>query len=821
MLYPSPLSASPDAYRAAFRDVWLLRFGSLSGAAALVERQLAEAGGDQRLTLRMLLLQQRLGPQSSAAAEQYLLLAERMQDLGDLPGCLIAKSFALGTANFGGDVAVALAAYERLSADIARLQDPLEQHAALGPSLLLYQATGHLQAYMQQACRMLQLAQEIAHSGLRSAALCNLGIAFFLAGDELQARQHLEQAVASDELGGWVRFSAVALLAEIYASADEVDKVIPLLRIWSFPTHAAELDGATLAHFHALGAEIHAQLGQAQQARAYLDFVDARPAQQHSDDVRCQLALARAMVLQAEGRGTLAAAAAAEALGLVQTMPRSERTLAPRFWCRAAELAGAQGLWESAYRLLARHRALEQGKKQDIAAVRRVAAQFQSDASARALEAAQRDRLTGLGNRERLIAVGDGWIERGLAPQVAMLNVRRFNAINEALGREVGDAVLQAVAERLSQACIRFGHALAGRVYADQFALVLAKGPGEPEQLQALSAELFATPLEVAGQWVDISAAWGLAHGPAHGNSMHRLMGHAEMALQEGRRTDAGWTVYEASLARADPLQLSLISELKRAAQAQEFSLLVQPKFRLSDNTVTSFESLIRWNHPSRGLVLPADFIPFAESTGNIRGITEWVLGQAMRLSARLRAAGLFSQIAVNVSVHDVGYAGFPGLLAELLRANGARAEDIRLELTEGAVMKDPATVIDRMREINAQGFEWSVDDFGTGQSSLAYLHRLPVSELKIDRSFVRGAASSSTTLTLLKAAIDLGRNLGLATVGEGAETAEDWALLRQLGCGMAQGWFGAHPMPEQELIRWLQDRARPAAPASAGPAPH
>ena len=401
MSYPSLLSASPDAHRAAFREVWLLRFSSLGEAAALVGRQLAEAGDDERLTLRMLLLQQRLGPQSSAAAQQYRALAERMQALDDLPGSLIAQCFALGAENFGGDVASALAAYEGLSADINRLQDPLEQHAALGPSLLLYQATGNLQAYMQQACRMMQLAQEIAHSGMRSAALSNLGIAFFLAGDELQARQHLEQAVASNDLGGWVRFSAVAILAEIYASADEVDKVVPLLRIWSFPAHAAELDGPTLVHFHALGAEIHAHLGQSPQARAYLDFVDARPAQQHSHDVRCLLALARAMVHQAEGRGALAAAATAEALSLVQTMPRSERTLAPRFWSRAAELASAQGQWETAYRLLARHRALEQEKKQDIAAVRRVAAQFQTDASARALEAAQRDRLTGLGNRER------------------------------------------------------------------------------------------------------------------------------------------------------------------------------------------------------------------------------------------------------------------------------------------------------------------------------------------------------------------------------------------------------------------------------------
>lgn len=807
---PSPLSASPDAHGLAFREVWLARYGSTSTAAALIQQHLADAAGNERLTLRMLLVKQRLGSLTPGAAQPYRALAERMSALGDVPGSLIAKSMALGAENFGGDVASALTAYEQLSADINSMQDPLEQHAAIGPSLLLYQAAGNLVGYMQQACRMLQLAQEIDHSGMLSAARSNLGIAFFLAGDELQARHHLEQAVASNELGGWVRFSAVALLTEIYASAGDVDKAIPLLRIWSFPEKAAELDGQTLVHFHVLGAEIFAQLGQREEARAYLDFLEARPSDQFSHDIRCLLAMAHALYHHAEGRSAEAAAMAAEAMALVQAMPRSERTLAPRFWCRAADLASAQGQWEQAYRLLERYRRLEQEKKRDIAAVRRVAAQFQTDASARAIEAAQRDRLTGLGNRERLIAAGDGWIARGLSPRVAMLNVRRFNAINEALGQEVGDAVLQAVADRLSQACIRFDHALAGRVYADRFVLVLAGGQGDDVSLiEALAAEMFATPLDVAGQWVDISAAWGLSHCPAHGTSMHRLMSHAEIALHEGQRNDAGWTIYEPGLVRADPLQLSLISELKRAAQDDEFTLLVQPKFRLSDNAVASFESLIRWNHPSRGLVPPAAFIPFAENTGNIRGITEWVLRRSMRLSAQLRSTGLVSQIAVNVSVHDVGSAAFPGLLASLLQATGARAQDIRLELTEGAVMKDPATVIDRMREINAQGFEWSVDDFGTGQSSLAYLHMLPVSELKIDRSFVRGAASARTTLTLLKAAIDLGRNLGLSTVGEGAETEEEWDLLRQLGCDMAQGWFGARPMPEPALIPWLRNGGR------------
>ncbi|MCV2366015.1 bifunctional diguanylate cyclase/phosphodiesterase [Paucibacter sp. DJ1R-11] len=775
----------------------------------MAEQHLAQAAGDERLILRMQLVLLRLGSLNPGASQPYRELAARMLALGDRPGSLIARSIALAAETFGDDMAAALAAYEQLSDEILALQDPLEQHAAMGPSLLLYQAAGNLVGYMQQACRMLQLSQEIDHSGMRAAALNNLGIAFFLAGDELQAALHLEQALASNDLGGWVRFNAVTTLADIYVSAGDYEKVMPLLRKWSFPEKSTELDGPNLDYFHVLGAEVFACLGQVDEARAYLAFLAARPEAQRSHDVLCFLAMAQAMVHQAAGRGAEAVAATDEALTLVQTMPRSELTLVSRFWSRAAELSSAQGNWEQAYRLMQRHRLLDQAKKRDMAAVRKVAAQFQTDASTRAIEAAQRDRLTGLGNRERLIAVGDSWIARGLAPKVAMLNVQRFNAINQALGQDIGDAVLQAVGERLSQACIRFDLALAGRVYADQFVLVLAGEAADVAGLQALASDLFATPLQVAGQWVDISAAWGLSYGPVHGNSMHRLMSNAEIALHEGRRSDALWTVYEPSLVRADPLQLSLISELKRAAQDDEFTLLVQPKFRLADNAVTSFESLIRWNHPSRGLVPPVDFIPFAESTGNIRGITEWVLRRAMQLSAQLRRAGVVSQIAVNVSVHDVGSAAFPGLLAELLTATGARAEDIRLELTEGAVMKDPATVIDRMREINAQGFEWSVDDFGTGQSSLAYLHMLPVSELKIDRSFVRGAANSSTALTLLKAAIDLGRNLGLSTVGEGAETEEEWALLRQLGCGMAQGWYGARPMPEQALLAWLQGGAQ------------
>lgn len=810
---PAPKSAGPGAHTEAFRQVWLARYGSLEQAADLARQHVSVAADDQRLMLRMLLLLQRLAPQSLSGAGHYRALADQMLALGDWPGHLMATSFALGLEAQGGSAEAALAAYERLSPEIDRMDDALEQHVAISSSLYIHQARGNLVAYMQQACRMHRLANEVDHGGMRLAAAANLGIAHHLVGDELQARTYLERALASNELGGWVRFSSVAILAEIYASAGELDQVVPLLQLWSFPERPAELDGPTLLYFHALGAEVHARLGHAAQTQAYLDHVQQVAATSHGRSVRCMLVMARALHRPVEAAATSGAKSLAEVLALAQEAVDGDWALPARFWWMAAELASAQGHWEQAYRLLERHRRLQLNKTHDIAAVRRVAAQFQVDASERAVEAAQRDRLTGLGNRERLIAVGDQWSARGLEPMVAMLNVRRFNAINEALGRDVGDAVLQAVADRLRQVCIRFEHALAGRIYADRFALVVAYGKADVPLLKAMATELFATPLEVVGQLVDIRAAWGVAQGAAHAAPMHRLMSQAEIALHEDRRSDAGWTVYGSHLVQADPRQLSLISDLRRAAQRDEFLLHLQPKFRLSDQSVTSFESLIRWNHPLRGFVPPAEFIPFAEQTGCIKGITEWVLRRAMRLSVELRAAGLVSSIAVNVSVHDVAMSGFREQLVSMLNDTGALAEDIRLELTEGAVMKDPATVVDQMREIHALGFEWSVDDFGTGQSSLAYLHMLPVSELKIDRSFVRGAANSSTMLTLLKAAIDLGRNLGLCTVGEGAETAEEWALLRDLGCDVAQGWHGARPMAEAALMPWLKQRKQQPLP--------
>lgn len=783
----------------------MARYASLSAAAALAERYLDAASGDERLVLRMQLVLERSAPPAPGAGPRYARLAEALQQAGDASGAVIARSFALVADNFGGDFAAALAAHERLLPEIHDLDDPLERHAALGPSLFLLQASGNTVGYMLQACRLLQLAEEIDHSGLRSAGLSNVGIAYFLAGDEPQARHHLEQSLESEEFGGWLRFSAVAILAEVYLASGALDKAVPLLQAWALPRNLAELDGPAMAHFHVLGAEVYIRLGEAQRAQACLDFVAAMPASPLNLDAPCTLAAVRALLQQRAGKLDQARVHLDEALSQAQQMPGGGAALGPRFWRLAAEVAGALGQWQQACQLQDRAWQRDLHRKQDVLAVRRSTMQLLTDTSVQAVESAQRDSLTGMATRERLITVGERWLAQRKPLLVAQLNLRRFKRINEALGHDTGDAVLRAVADRLREVCARFPQALASRVYADQFALVVAGGDDGLRVCAEVTAEMFGKPLAVGGHWVDISAAWGVVAPTVSGVGMQRLLSQAEIALTEDRRTQVGWTVFSPSLVRTDPRQLSLLSELKRAAQEDEFRLMLQPKFRLADDQVVSFESLVRWVHPVRGLVQPVDFIPFAESTAAIKGITAWVLQRAMRLSRSLEADGLVCEIAVNVSVHDVGDSGFVPLLQELLAATGARAQHIRLELTEGAVMRDPATVIDRMREVHAMGFEWSIDDFGTGQSSLAYLNLLPVSELKIDRSFVRGATASRASLTLLKAAIDLGRNLGLSTVGEGAETAEEWALLRELGCSLGQGWHGARPMAEDALRAWLR----------------
>ncbi len=414
------------------------------------------------------------------------------------------------------------------------------------------------------------------------------------------------------------------------------------------------------------------------------------------------------------------------------------------------------------------------------------------------------DALTGLLNREGARQYGQLRIDRGEVPAALMLNVERFHAINETLGPTLGDQILKETGRRLQAVCKVHTAACVGRMHADQFCLVF---PSDIS-LAAMREEVdyaFNSPAEIEGQAVDITLAVGVALPPADNTTMAQLLRNAEIALDAGRTQHRNWLMYQQEMETSQRADLDLLSELKRAVEQNELRLYLQPKVRLSDGTVSSAEALVRWEHPRRGMIPPGDFVPFAEKTGRITLLTRWVLEHAMRLAASYRTQGRPLQISVNLSTFDLGETGFAARTAILAHEMGANPGDIRFEITESGAMQDPASALEVMNALRASGFSLSIDDFGTGYSSLAYLQKMPVAELKIDRAFVRHVRPGSDGAALLESTIAMGHRLGLTVVAEGAEDAEEWSLLRAIGCDYAQGWFAAAPMPVPEFDRWCE----------------
>ena len=418
-----------------------------------------------------------------------------------------------------------------------------------------------------------------------------------------------------------------------------------------------------------------------------------------------------------------------------------------------------------------------------------------------ALHLATHDTLTGLPNRELMLQSGEQLAgQHRLA--VLVLNIERFKAINETLGPQIGDRLLVQTASRLSA----LGVGQLSRLHADQFCL-LVDDAGRLDAVRRQIEQAFAAPIEVNGQTVDLSLAVGVARdgaGAASGGpGMTQLLRNAEMALDHARAHRQGWAEYSSALESQQRADLGLLSELGRAVEQGELRMFLQPKVRIADGAVVSAEALIRWEHPERGLVPPAEFIPFAEQTGRIGQLTRWILRQAMTQTVQWRRAGRPLQISVNLSSCDLDEAGFPERLAALLAETGADPADIQLEITESGAMTDAGAALTVMAALRAIGFTLSIDDFGTGYSSLIYLQKMPVSELKIDRAFVNGITEKGDGSALLESIIQLGHQLGLCVVAEGAETAGEWRLLGELGCDYVQGWFAARPMPAEAFERW------------------
>ena len=433
------------------------------------------------------------------------------------------------------------------------------------------------------------------------------------------------------------------------------------------------------------------------------------------------------------------------------------------------------------------------------------------------------DRLTSLPNRAQFRDLVQAATQLGEPLAVVMLDLDRFKHVNDVLGYAFGDRLLQGVAQRLKDA-VRPGD-LVARLGGDEFALLLPRTDvALAQQVAQRVGAAFERPLMLGDQRVDLSAGLGIACAPEHATHADVLLSHAEVAMYAAKRYRAGAQVYSPALDSASLQTLSLLSDLRQAVENDELRLFLQPKVTLPDRRLCGAEGLVRWQHPSRGLVPPSQFIPFAEQTGYVRQLTLWVFDAAARQQQALVAMGIHS-VSINLSTRDLMDPELPERLEAMLLRHGARAEGFCLEITESAIMDDAKRAETTLNRLSQRGYKLSIDDFGTGYSSLAYLQRLPVNELKIDQSFVKGLLANEDTLevrdakdassppgagrgrndeSIVRSTIELAHNLGLRVVAEGVESAAVLQRLAELGCDEAQGYHMGKPMPMSELQLWV-----------------
>jgi EAL domain-containing protein (putative c-di-GMP-specific phosphodiesterase class I) len=304
-----------------------------------------------------------------------------------------------------------------------------------------------------------------------------------------------------------------------------------------------------------------------------------------------------------------------------------------------------------------------------------------------------------------------------------------------------------------------------------------------------------------------VEASIGVAFCPDDAQDVETLLRRADVAMYRAKEENSSYAFHDERTDRRDPARLMLVGELRRAIRDRELLLHYQPKAALRSGEVGSVEALVRWLHPDRGLIPPDEFVPLAERTGLMKPLTSYVIDEALRQCAEWRDQGLNLAVAVNLSMRNLLDVGFPEEVAELLRARDVEPSMLEFEITESTVLVDPARsklVLDRL---SAMGLRLSIDDFGTGYSSLAYLKRLPLNELKIDRSFVMHMLEDEDDAVIVRSTIDLGRNLGLEVVAEGVEDASTWDALASLGCDVAQGYYLSRPVAAEELGEWLTGR--------------
>ena len=427
----------------------------------------------------------------------------------------------------------------------------------------------------------------------------------------------------------------------------------------------------------------------------------------------------------------------------------------------------------------------------------------------RILESALSDPLTGLPNRTLLterIRHSLAISRRARAPFcVAVVDLDRFKFINDTLGHAAGDTVLREVARRL-RATVRETDTVA-RLGGDEFVLLLVGSEDAGREVCTRILAAMRTPLAHRDQLIDIGLSIGLSVHPQHGDDDVTLLRHADTAMYRAKRRRAGVEVFDGELHEVRRSYLSMLGELRTALQGGQLVLDYQPKLDLTSGLIVGVEGLLRWNHPTRGRVPPGEFIPFAEQTGFMREITPWVIAEGVRFAAEITARGMLLNVSINVSAQDIENPGLSGRVAEILAERKLDAGRLTLEITESGLLSETENALSNLHSIAALGVRLSVDDFGTGYATLKQLQKLPVHELKIDRSFVSGMNTNRGNATIVRSTVDLAKQLGLRTIAEGVETVAELRALASMGCDEIQGYYLAKPMPSAEVITWVEMR--------------
>lgn len=419
------------------------------------------------------------------------------------------------------------------------------------------------------------------------------------------------------------------------------------------------------------------------------------------------------------------------------------------------------------------------------------------------------DSLTGLPNRVLLrdrLEQAILWAGRSHGTvALLVMDLDQFKEVNDSAGHRAGDVLLQRVALRLQEA-VRSTDTVA-RLGGDEFAILLVGADiAGAEKVARKILDALERPFVVDRHALDIGASIGIAVHPAHAADAEGLFRRADIAMYVAKRSRHTHATFASQQEEAGGVgRLALMAELRRAIQEKELVLHYQPIVLLKTGEVRAFEALVRWRHPDRGLVVPSDFIPLAEQSGLIQPLTRWVLGTALAQRRQWFGRNRPLMVSVNISIRNLLDPELPDAIAQLLQAHAADPTWLSLEVTENVIMAEPERTLEILTRLRRLGVTLSIDDFGAGYSSLAYLQRLPVDQLKIDRAFVTPMATDAGSAAIVRAAIDLAHNLRLNVVAEGVEDRQGRDLLLALGCEMAQGYYISRPLPPADVQPWIE----------------